>query len=234
MRRFIDLHVKPPPEPDGLREMLELAAKLGFKGLGMVADMALLDSAMGMAPDQGLDLVSRAGLRPKSPRDLTTSLGRIRGRFEVIAVDCHSKAVARQAAKDNRVDVLCFPATVQERRKVGFDRQEASLAAGASCSYEVNVSDLLGKGPRVASGLTSIIREEVGNARRFDVPLVVSSGACDPLLMRDPRGLASVLSLFDIGEEEGLDAVSTTPWRLVETNRGKLGPGYVLPGVWVV
>jgi len=234
MRRFIDLYVKPPPETDGLREMLELAAKLGFKGLGMVADKALLDSARGMAPDQGLELVSRADLRPKSPRDLTASLGRLRGRFEVIAVDCQSKAVARQAAKDNRVDILRFPSTVQERRKVGFDRQEASLAAGASCCYEVNFSDLLGKGPRVASGLISMIREEVGNARRFDVPLVVSSGAVDPLLMRDPRGLASTLSLFDIGEEGGLEAVSTNPWRLVETNRGKLGPGYVLPGVRVV
>jgi ribonuclease P/MRP protein subunit RPP1 len=234
MRRFIDLHVKSPPELDGLREMLELAAKLGFSGLGMVADRALFDSAKGMAPDQGLDLVSRADLRPKSPRDLTASLGRMRGRFEMIAVECQSKAVARQAAKDNRVDVLCFPTTVQERRKVGFDRQEASLAAGANCSYEVNVSDLLGKSPKVASGLTSIIREEVENARRFDVPLVVSSGAVNPLLMRDPRGLASVLNLFDIGEEEGLEAVSTTPWRLVETNRGKLGPGYVLPGVRVV
>jgi RNase P/RNase MRP subunit p30 len=234
MRRFIDLHVKPPPETNGLQEMLELAAKLGFRALGIVADRSLFDSAKGMIPDLGLDLVSRADLRPKSARDLTSSLGRIRGRFEVIAVECQSKAVARQAAKDNRVDVLCFPTTVHERRKVGFDRQEASLAAGASCSYEVNVSDLLGKGPRVTSGLTSIIREEVGNARRFDVHLVVSSGAVDPLLMRDPRALASVLSLFDIVEEEGLDAVSTTPWRLVETNREKLGPGYVLPGVRVV
>lgn len=234
MRRFIDLHVKPPPETNGLRQILELAAKLGFRGLSMVADRSLLDSARGMTPDLGLDLVSRADLRPKSARDLTSSLGRIRGRFEVIAVECQSKAVARQAAKDNRVDVLCFPTTVQERRKVGFDRQEASLAVGASCSYEVNVSDLLGKGPRVASGLISMIREEVGNARKFDVPLVVSSGAVDPLLMRDPRALASVLSLFDIGEEEGLDAVSATPWRLVETNRGKLRPGFVLPGVRVV
>lgn len=234
MRRFIDLHVKPPPETNGLQEMLELATNLGFRGLGMVADKSFLDSAREMVPDLGLDLVSRTDLRPKSPRDLTASLGRIRGCFEVIAVECQSKAVARQAAKDNRVDILCFPATVQERKKVGFDRHEASLAAGASCSYEVNVSDLLGKGSRIASGITSIIREEIGNARRFDIPLVVSSGAVDPLFMRDPRGLASVLILFDIGEEEELDAVSTTPWRLVETNRGKLGPGHILPGVRVV
>lgn len=234
MRRFIDLHIKPPPEPNGLWEMLELAAKLGFRGLGIVADRSLFNSVKGMAPDLDLDLVSRVDLRPKSPRDLTASLGQIRGRFEVIAVDCQSKAVARQAAKDNRVDILCFPTTVQERRKVGFDRQEASLAAGASCSYEINFSDLLEKGPRIASGLTSMIREEVGNARRFDIPLMVSSGAADPLLMRDPRALASILSLFNIGDEMGLDAVSTTPWKLVETNRGKLEPGYVLPGVRMV
>ncbi|MFB0557929.1 MAG: hypothetical protein ACETVY_02320, partial [Candidatus Bathyarchaeia archaeon] len=62
----------------------------------------------------------------------------------------------------------------------------------------------------------------------------VSSGAVAPLLMRDPRGLVAILGLLGMGEEEGLNAVSTYPWRLVETNRGKLERGFVAPGVRVV
>jgi RNase P/RNase MRP subunit p30 len=75
---------------------------------------------------------------------------------------------------------------------------------------------------------------EVENARHYDVPVVVSSGADEPLLMRGPRELAASMQLLGIGEEESLDMVSDVPRELVERNRRKLEPGYVSPGVWRV
>ena len=87
---------------------------------------------------------------------------------------------------------------------------------------------------RSDSRLLSVMRDEVDNAVRFGVPVVVSSGADDPHNMRGPRELAAVLDLLGIGEEEGLDAVSTTPWSIVDRNREKLMPGFVEPGVRVV
>jgi RNase P/RNase MRP subunit p30 len=233
MRRFIDLHVRPPNE-DSLRAMLELAAKLGYGGLGIVQGGSITESVRGLASDLGIDLARRVDLRPRNPKELTSELGQMRGRFDIVAVDCHSKSVARQAAKDHRVDILDFPAQVKARKRIGFDRQEASLAAAANCSYEINFSDLLGKGPGLFSGLLSMIRGEVENAVRYGVPIVVSSGAGNPLFLRDPRGLSSILGLFDLGEEEGLDAVSKNPSRMLDANRKKLGPGFVIPGVRVV
>jgi len=234
LRKFVDLHLKPPADAIGRRRMLELAARLGFSGLGVVLEGKADESVGDITSDKRLDIVSRVDLKPNSPRELTAALGRVRRRFEVVAVDCKSKSVARQAAKDNRVDVLNFPVSVQARRRAGFDRQEASLAAGSNCMYEINVSDLLGKGPMVVSGFLSIIREEVHNAKRYAVPIVVSSGAGDPLHMREPRGLAAVLCLLDIGEEEGLDTVSTNPSMIIEANREKSGQRFVAPGVRVV
>ena len=76
-----------------------------------------------------------------------------------------------------------------------------------------------------------MFREEVENAKRYDVPVVVSSGANEPLTMRDPRSLAAVSSLFRLDEEESLDAVSTTPWDITQRNRKKLDPKFVMPGV---
>jgi len=49
--------------------------------------------------------------------------------------------------------------------------------------------------------------------------------------MRDPRGLSAVLTLMSLDDEVGLDAVSKNPERIVGTNRGKLDPGFVAPGV---
>ena len=234
MRRFIDFHIKAPEDTGTLQSMLELGSKLGFKGLGIVAIGKISDSIKKDASELGVDLVSRVNLKPRNTRELTSTLSKIRRRFEIIAVDCRSKEVARQAAKDKRVDVLNFPSSYPDRKKVWFDRQEASLASGANCAYETNLSDILGKGPIVASGLLSIMRDEVENANRCNVPIVVSSGAAAPLLMRDPRGLAAILCLLGMEEMEGLDAVSTNPWRLVEMNRGKLGREFVAPGVRVL
>ena len=35
MRRFVDLNIRDPEDPRVLTEMLELAAKLGFKGIAI-------------------------------------------------------------------------------------------------------------------------------------------------------------------------------------------------------
>jgi ribonuclease P/MRP protein subunit RPP1 len=226
MRKFFDLNIRPLKE-ELRRSMLELAADLGYKGVGLTTEKP---------PESGdiypeLDVVSRVTLRPSNINDLTKSLRIIRRKYVIIAVECHSKNVARQAAKDNRVDILNFPVSISARRRVRFDRQEASLAGGANCAYEVNVSDLLGVGPLILSRLLSIFREEVENATRYDVPVIVSSGADEPLMMREPRSLAAVLSFLGLDEGASLDAVSTTPGGMAEGNRDKLGPGFVLPGV---
>lgn len=179
----------------------------------------------------GIDPVSRVDLAPRNTRELTAALRRLRRRFEIVAVESRSKKVARQAAKDHRVDILNFPSSLSARSRIRLDRQEASLASDANCAYEINVADLLGQDWDDRSRLMSLMRAEVDTARRFDVPIVVSSGARGILQMRDPRGLAAVSALLDLDGDEGLDAVSKIPMGIVETNRGKLDTGFVAPGV---
>ena len=235
MRRFIDLHLRRPISgADELDPMLRLAAEMGYSGAAVASEGAIPKPLRSLCGELGLDLISRIDLRPRTARELTDRLRRVRRRFEVVAVDCRTKAVARQAAKDHRVDLLDFPPSIPTRTRVWFDRQEATLASGANCAYEVNASDLLRLGPAACSRLLSIIRSEIGNARRHDVPVVASSGSDSLLLMREPRGMAALLDLVDIGEEEGLDMVSSIPRKMVEANRFKLSAGFVAPGVRLV
>ena len=235
MRRFIDLHLRHPASgTDELELMLRLAAELGYSGVAVTSNRVLPESLKRLSGELRLDLISRIDLRPRSAKELTVALRRVRRRFEVVAVDCLSKAVARQAAKDHRVDLLNFTASTSTWAKVWFDRQEASLASGANCAYEINASALLRQGPVKSARLLSLIRREVENAKRHDVPVVLSSGADSRLLMREPRGLAGLLDLVDVDEEPAMDMVSSIPWRIVEMNRGKLTSSFVMPGVRVV
>jgi ribonuclease P/MRP protein subunit RPP1 len=231
MRRFIDLHLRPSEDSESVRAMLELAARLEFKEIGLVRGEIHSRNLKSMASGMGLDLVSRVDLAPRNTNELTAALRRLRRRFMIVAVECRSKNVARQAAKDHRVDILNFPSSVSARSRNRFDRQEASLASDANCAYEINASDLLQPDQVSRAKLLSLMRGEVDNAKRFDVPIVVSSGALNAMQMRDPRGLAAILTILDMNEEEGLESVSKTPMRIVTANREKLEPGFVAPGV---
>ena len=223
MRRFIDLHVL--PEPGEAAEMLSHARRLGYSAVGCVGD----------APsDAPLDVVSRLDVAPRSQRDLGQALKGNRLRYEVISVLCLSKGVARQAASDPRVDLLRFPGSPSRRESMWLDRQTASSAGEHGCGYVVEAGDLLTQDIETLGYLVKQLRKEFGNARRYDVPVVLSSGASSVHGMRDPRSLAALMSLAGLGDEESLDAVSVNPWALVERNRDKLSESYVSPGVRVM
>jgi ribonuclease P/MRP protein subunit RPP1 len=226
MRKFVDLHLKPGTRTK-IASILETARMLGFGG----AAITNMESSPEARED--FDRISRIDLKPRNQRDLTSSLNSVRRRYEIVSVECTSKSVARQAAKDHRVDILNFSSSASNRMKVGFDHPEASLASGANCAYEVNACDILGQGPLALSRLLPLLRREVENARRYDVPVVLSSGAVNPLLMRGPRDLAALMGLIN-RDVDWLEAVSTIPWLMVRRNREKLSAGFIIPGVKVV
>ena len=223
MRRFMDLQIL--PEPEETAKMLSHARNLGYSAVGCMGDTP---------SDAPIDVVSRLDVVPSSQQELQLTLKGKRLRHEVISVLCMSKGVARQAAQDTRVDLLRFPVEPSRRRTVWLDRQNSAAAGEAGCSYEVVASDLLTQDADTLGSLIKQLKKEIVNARRYDVPMVLSSGASSVYGMREPRSLAALMSLVGLGEEESLDMVSTNPSALVERNHDKLSKPYVSPGVWVM
>ena len=222
MRRFIDLQIFPGPGKTA--EMLSHANHLGYSAVGCGGDTP---------SDAPIDVISRLDIAPRSQQDLQRMLKGNKRKYEVISVLCLSKGVARQAAKNPKVDLLRFP-RCPSRRTVWLDRQQASLAGEGGCQFEVVASDLLTQDPEKLGYVIKQLEKEVLNARRYDVPVVLSSGADSVNGMRAPRSLAALMSLIGLGEEESLDLVSVNPWALVERNRDKLSASYVSPGVRVM
>jgi RNase P/RNase MRP subunit p30 len=54
------------------------------------------------------------------------------------------------------------------------------------------------------------------------------------LELRDPYGLAALLSLLDVDEDAAFEMVSTNPYSMVSRNRAKLKDSYIEEGVWVI
>jgi RNase P/RNase MRP subunit p30 len=182
--------------------------------------------------DASLDFVTRTDLTPRNPGELLSSLRRFRRKFEVISVKCNSKPVARQAAKDRRVDLLSFSGAQPVNRF--FDAAEAELASTSSASLEIDMSVLLSLEGFLRIRLLSSLRREAALAKSFRVPVVLSSGATDRSLLRRPRDYLALATLFDLDAAVAAKAFSENPCSLVQRNRLKLSPDFVAPGLRVV
>ncbi|MFQ6086547.1 MAG: RNase P subunit p30 family protein [Candidatus Bathyarchaeia archaeon] len=237
MRKFADLHLKPSLEDfEQVKSMINKSAELGFRMVGLSLSPKIgideVNQVRKICHDAGAELATRVDLAPRGRRELLDGLRRLRRRFEIVNVFCASKVVARQAAKDRRVDLLSFP--VAKYPKVFFDRAEAELASSSVACLEVDLEPLLSLRGFERIRLLSVLRREVATAKSLKVPIVLSSGATDMRFLRRPQDFASLGMLFGLDLPLALDALSYTPLEIVGRNRQKLSPDYVTSGLRVV
>lgn len=196
MRKFSDLHLRPSINNlSQVEKMIKRSSDLGYQLVGMSLPPAIqrekIHKLKAICEDIGVDLVTRINFVPKTPSELLRNLRRFRRKFEITSVRCNSKSVARQAAKDRRVDLLAFSTGFPRKRF--FDNAEAELASKAEGALEIGMASLLSLTgfPRIR--FLSSLRKEVAIAEKFKVPVVISSGAADVSLLRGPHDYAQVL-----------------------------------------
>lgn len=236
-RTFADIHLKPNlTDMEHTKRMIRKAAELGYS---LIAVSLPPGSAENHAPqlqsickEAAIDFASRVDLKPKTSGELIHFLRKLRRKFEIIAVVCESKAIARQAAKDRRVDLLNFPAADFRRRF--FDEAEAELASKSLASVEIDIKPLLTLEGPARIRLLSKLRRETAIAKHFHVPIVVSSGATDELTMRKPLEMAAITVLFDMDKASAIEAVSKNPLAIVKRNKEKLSPEFIAPGIRLI
>jgi ribonuclease P/MRP protein subunit RPP1 len=237
MRRFADLHLRAPTEDLPKAEsMIKKASERGYSLVAIPfpanASKEQITQIRHLCNEEKLDFASRVTFAPRNSNELLQTLRRYRRKFEVIAVRCDTKDIARQAAKDRRVDLLQF--SVTSLRKRFFDEAEAELASQALAYLEIELAPMLQLTSFSRVLLLSRLRKEVATAARFKVPVTISSGATDELFMRGAHDYAALTTLFDMQSASALGALSDNPWSIVERNRKKLSADYVAPGIRVV
>jgi len=179
--------------------MAQLATQLGYTHIASTQSV------------EGVQTATRIDIEAKRGKELQDALRRSRGRYDVVAVRCLSKEVARMVARDERVDILLFPEDPAQRKHNWLDHHEAELLDGAGRAYEINTSELLGVGPMRLAKIITTIKRDLAVASRHDIPIVLSSGAITPMLMREPRALTALATLLDVDEDYATDMLSTIP-----------------------
>ncbi|MGQ9507148.1 MAG: RNase P subunit p30 family protein [Candidatus Bathycorpusculaceae bacterium] len=236
-RTYADLHLCPNlKDLKQVTSMISKASRLGYRLIAIPFPLNAKEEEIERIRDISrgykIDLACRIDLKPRTPKELIYNLRKLRRKFEIIAVICESKTVARQAAKDRRVDLLNFPSPNPKRRF--FDAAEAELASKALASLEIDIKPLLTLEGSARVRLLSSLRRETAVAQKFHVPIVISSGVSEEFLMHKPRDMASLASLFDLDEVSAITAVSKNPIQIIKRNRENLSPRFVAPGIKVI
>lgn len=236
-QEFCDLHLRPRlDDPNQTHSMILKAGRLGYKLIAIVFPVEVSEAEMrniiGVCGDIGVECATRVDLTPKTPEQLKNTLRRVRRKFEIVSVLSDNKNVARQAAKDRRVDLLNFPSLDYHRRF--FDVAEAELASVGLSALEIDIVPLLIHQGQSRVRLLSMLRKEVTIARAFHVPIVISSGVTDEILMREPLAHAAIASLFDMPKREAVGALTRNPFEICRRNRAKLNSRFVAPGIRIV
>jgi len=236
--KFVDLHLcAPQNDLEQAKRLIAKSAELGYSQIGVPLPPDVKDETVSklrqVSREFGLDFVTRLDLVSRNPGELLAGLRKFRRSFEVVSVLCNSKPVARQAAKDRRVDLLCFQSFDPKKRF--FDRAEAELASASSAAFEIDLAQVLSSlEGRSSLGFFTCLRREVATAKSHRMPLVFSSGASQPLLLRKPQDYAALAFLFDVDASFALEALTNSPAQVVERNRRRQSSEYVAPGVRVI
>ena len=219
MRHFTDLclNTKRP------KEVISTAKMLGYSTIGLSHQVKF----------EGIDVVTRLDLDPRNTNELNRVLRNSRWHNEIITVNCRTRSLARQAGRDNRVDLITFP-VVEKWKENHLNHKQAGLMRDSGCGYLVNLSLLPTNDAYALSKRIEFLKRNIYNALKRDVPVVASSYSVDKWGLRDPYGLTSLLGLLGVDEDKALDMVSSVPYEMVKRNRGKLKDSYIVQGVWVI
>jgi RNase P/RNase MRP subunit p30 len=235
-RAFADLHLRINPTDKTVEHCITKAAKLGYHQIAIpFTTLPPQDQILNLksqCQQQGIEFILRADFKPRTEEDLMRFLRKYRRNFEVIAIICDNKDVARQAAKDRRVDLISFPSLDYHKRF--FDRAQAELCSSGLAALEVDLKSILILEGPPRTRLLSSLRREVAIAKEFHIPVILSSGISEEHLMRMPQDMASLGYLFEMSQSETLASVAENPTNIILRNREKLASNFVAPGITVL
>ena len=173
-----------------------------------------------------IEYVLRLNIRVKERRQLLKLLRR-RRLVTLVSVECSNREILRTAVRDRRVDLVYIPIN----KRIDFGIREAKAATGHdTLSLEFRFWDLT----KMRIDRIRRIYRWVLAAKKYKVPIILTSGAKSLNEIRAPRDMAPLLTLFDLTLEEALTCISKNPLRIVNINKEKLSKNYIMPGVKIV
>ena len=212
---FYDINVRIESLKE-LDEVIEMAKKLGYSGIGLVENYANLDQfkkIKDMARSvKEIKIFPGIEIEANGVRELKRMVYKARKFSNFIIVSGGEYKINRAAVEDSRVSMLSHPE--YKRSDSGMDHIIAKLAAEKNVAIEINFHEILETFRKVRSFVLNHMKMNVELAQKYGAPIVITSGAKGKWEMRDPRELAAIGQILGMNLEDSMKSVSEIPERV--------------------
>ncbi len=232
MRRYVDLCVF-LTDVENLNEMLVMAKHLGYHTISLtltnnsITNSEVINEVKKTAIRNKLNIVFRYEINTSDPRKLREKVRKIWRKYEIISAYCIDKKIARIAGRDSRINILTFPldATIKDI----FNDAQCSLMKAKNQYLEIRYAEIA-RNINLERAYANLLRW-IRIACENKIPIIASSGANRPQILRPPFEIASILTSSGLDIKSARDSISTIPMKLIEQGilktRGKLINKYV-------
>lgn len=227
--QFYDLNVHSIPDgKNAPPEMAALAKHFGYAGIA-ITNHSNTESKPSEFEANGFEVFRGVEIVSKNASKLHGLIGKYRNSVDVLIVHGGDENINRAAVENKNVDILAHPMTPKDS---GLNHVLAKSACENNVAIEFNLDAIFkGRGGRRVHAL-SHFRKNVEIARKFDVPMIITSNAASRFDLRAPREMMALAGLFGMDKNEAIAAISTVPAGIIARNRPR--SGFIREGVEVI
>ncbi|MBP2029407.1 ribonuclease P/MRP protein subunit RPP1 [Methanohalophilus levihalophilus] len=227
--KYYDLCIHSSPEGEhDCGQMLAMAQYLGYSGVCISNHSDSIDPDI-PAGGGSINVCNGIEIRVSKPSKLHGLIGKYRTEKDVIIVHGGTESINRAAVENPNVDVLNHPFTQKDS---GMNHVLAKEAAENNVALAFNVDILIQlKGGKRVYALSNF-RNNLQLARKYDVPILLTTNAMSIYDLRAPREVIALAGLFGMTFEEATAALSDVPAGIISRNRRLAGS--VCDGVRVI
>lgn len=159
-----------------------------------------------------LELFSGVEITAERAGEVKKAAQKFRNQVDVIMVNAKDNRAMRAAAEDKNVDVISH---------AFVDQTAAREAAVHNVALEINLRDIISVYGMKRAVLISKIRFNLNLARKYKVPLLLTTGAKSQLDMRSPRQIMAVAECIGFTHDEAKAALTDIPKNILERRKAE-------------
>ncbi len=214
---FYECNLHTLPDGSDSPSRMALAAKrLGYSGI-IICNHTTTGRAFGFDAAKlvgGIEVVFGAEIVATDQRALHTKAASLRDRSDFLAVHGGDEKINRAACEDPNVDLLAH--AHEGRAGIGVAAAKAARDNQVAIGLDLGPMIRLRGAARVR--WMELVRRDLDLIRKFDLNLMISTGAKSHLDLRSPRDLVALACLFGLERERAVEALAL-PESILALNR---------------